>query len=129
RRRLGRVCRGHAGLDAVRRDAASVVAEHAAAVTAARAELTGVRTRAAQQHARLTELARTTGVPAPDGAAAPAQVAAAERALSGPDTPATPATVVAALHETRATLDTTEAILSTLERTRRLRPGRISTWP
>ncbi|HKS98213.1 MAG TPA: hypothetical protein VJT31_01685 [Rugosimonospora sp.] len=113
-------------LDAARREAASVVAEQAAAAKAAREQLAGVRQRAARQRTRLVAVAKTEGVPAPDETVAAAELAAAEHAVGTTHPPVTPVAVSAALGETVATMDTTDAILSTLEDSglRRLRRAR-----
>jgi hypothetical protein len=105
-------------LDAVRREAASVVAERVAAVKAAQADLAGVRQRVTQQHTRLASASKEAGVPVPDtGPAEPVAVTAEPIALR------------AALKETGATLTAADALLSTVERSNSTRLSRISNWP
>jgi hypothetical protein len=104
-------------LDVVRQDAASVVAEQVAAVKAARADLTGVRQRATQQHSRLTAAAKDAGVPVPEATAATCELSAQ------------PDVVRAELREAAEALTAADALLSTVERTNATRLSRISNWP
>lgn len=113
-------------LDVVRRDAASVVAEQVAAVTAARTDLSGVRKRVASHRARLVAVAASVRVPAPEAAPRPDDLAAARRDLSAP---ATPEAVRATLPTTNGLLATAAAILSTVEGKGTVQALRISTWP
>jgi hypothetical protein len=98
-------------LDAVRRAAAGVVAEHTAGLKAAREDLTGVRARLAIQQARLLDTARQAGAAPPVLAPQPADIAAAQAALGAAPTPRA---VRGSLHAARATLDTADAVLSGL---------------
>jgi hypothetical protein len=91
-------------LDRVRRDAAATVAEHTAAVQAARQELAAVRQRVLLQQARITDLATRAGMPPP--------------ILNGhppvPD-PATPAAISDALRAATADLDAADAAVSEVD--------------
>jgi hypothetical protein len=91
-------------LDRVRRDAATAVAEQAAAVQAARHDLAAVRQRLALQHARITDLAARAGLPPP---------------VLTPDPPAPePAGPVAAkalLHNATVDLDGADAAVSEVD--------------
>lgn len=90
-------------LDAVRRGAATAAGEQAEAVQDAREELTAVRARLVPQQARL----RALGVPEPELVPAPAEVAAASRAMA-----AGPAAVLAGLRQARGTADVADVMVT-----------------
>jgi hypothetical protein len=96
-------------LDAVRRAAAAVVAEHTAAVQAVRDDLAGGRARLAIQHARLLDTARQAGARPPVLAPQPGELAEARAALGGAPTPHA---LRASLHAARVRFDTADAVLS-----------------
>jgi hypothetical protein len=104
-------------LDRVRRDAATAVAEQAAAVQAAQQELTGVRQRLALQRARITDLASRAGLPAP---------------LLTPDPPLPeppgPAAAGAALQAAAADLVAADALVSEVD-TGSITCGPFPDWP
>ena len=99
-------------LDALRRAASAVSAEHAAAVQAAHQELSAVRARLAPQRARLI---RDFGVPENQLVAQPADEALALPAVAGG-----PAAVLAALRQARATADAADGAM--------LGPGGRARW-
>jgi hypothetical protein len=105
-------------LDVVRREATSVVAQQAAAVKSACAELAVVRQQATLQRSRLLAAATDAGVPVPDAVPPTPD-------LSG----APPTAVRGALRGARTNLETADALLSTVEGTGTTRIGRISSWP
>ena len=98
-------------LDAVRRSAAAVTAEHTAVLNAAHEDLMAVRGRQAIQQARLLDTARQAGAPPPVLTPQPDDLAAAQAAL-GPAP--TPHAIRASLHAARATFDAADAVLSGL---------------
>ncbi|MBL7254456.1 hypothetical protein JKJ07_09050 [Actinoplanes sp. LDG1-01] len=101
-------------LDAVRRAASAASAEHQAAVTAARQELTSVRSRLAAQQARLTH---ELGVPVPEVRPQPSDLeVAAQAAGTGP------AGALGALQQARRAADAGDAILTEAAPARRWRP-------
>ncbi|MEN3304114.1 MAG: hypothetical protein V7603_316 [Micromonosporaceae bacterium] len=112
-------------LDAVRREAAFVVAEQVAAVKAARTDLAGVRQRAALQRSRLVAAAKDAGVPLPDPTPTAPDLTTAGLTIGAPTRPTA---VRATLRDSGAMLTATDAILSTVEGSR-IRLGRISNWP
>lgn len=106
-------------LDAVRREAAEVVAAEAAALKAAREELPAVRARLALQQQRLAEVATTGGTPAPSLIPSQVDTAAANRQVAGG-----PVVVLAALRQARSTVDVADAAIAAGAPSRRfdLRP-------
>jgi hypothetical protein len=104
-------------LDEVRRQAASVVAEQAASVQAARQELATVRHRIGLQRARLLDVARRAGIPTP----------ALVPTGSAPE-PTDPAATVAALRAARGDLDAADASIAQFDRPD-LAGGPLADWP
>lgn len=104
-------------LDRVRRDAATAVAEHTAAVQAARQELASVRQRLVLQQARITDLAARAGMPPPILGAHPPV----------PD-PASPAEISDALRAATAELDAADAAVSEVDGASFSR-GPFPDWP
>ncbi|MBB5871248.1 hypothetical protein F4553_004627 [Allocatelliglobosispora scoriae] len=94
-------------LDAVRREAAEVVAAEAAALTAAREELPAVRARLALQHQRLVEVATAGGGAPPPLIPTQVDTAAANRQVAGG-----PVVVLAALRQARSTVDVADAAIA-----------------
>ena len=88
-------------LDAVRRGATAAAGQQAQGVQTAREELTGVRARLVPQQSRLREL----GVPEEELLPSQPEVAAAGRAMTGPES------VLAALRQARATADAADAVV------------------
>lgn len=95
-------------LDAVRREAAEVVAAEAAALRAAREELPAVRARIALQQQRLSEIAASGGGSPPALIPTQADAAAANRQVNGG-----PAVVLAALRQARSTVEVADAAIAT----------------
>ena len=106
-------------LDAVRRGAATAAGEQAEAVQDAREELTSVRARLVPQQARL----RAMGVPEPELVPAPAEVAAASRAMA-----AGPAAVLAGLRQARGTADVADVMVTATRSPSSNGPTRRRTW-
>ena len=94
-------------LDAVRREAAAAAAADAAAIAAARTELAALRERLGMQQARLFDAADRAGLPRPDLAPSPAEVAAVATALA-----AGPAAALDAVRHGRRQLDLADAELA-----------------
>ncbi|GID31467.1 hypothetical protein [Paractinoplanes brasiliensis] len=101
-------------LDAVRRAASAASAEHQAAVSAARQELSSVRARIAAQEARLTH---ELGVPVPEVRPGPADLEVAARAAGSGL-----ASALGALQQARRAADAGDAILAEAAPARRWRP-------
>jgi hypothetical protein len=104
-------------LDRVRRDAATAVAEHTAAIQGARQELAAVRQRLVLQQARITDLATRAGMPPPILSAHPPV----------PD-PATPAAISDALRAATGELDAADAAVSEVDGASFSR-GPFPDWP
>jgi hypothetical protein len=97
-------------LDAVRRDAADVVAAESAAVAAARDELPEVQARLTMQAGRLLETASRIGVPPPVLQPGPAERSAAAQAVAGG-----PTVALAAIRQARSTIDVADGALAGID--------------
>jgi hypothetical protein len=97
-------------LDAVRRDAAEVMAGESAAVAAARDELPEVQARLAMQAGRLLETAARVGAPPPVVQPGPAERSAAAQAVAG-----SPTVALATIRQARSTIDVADASLAGID--------------
>jgi hypothetical protein len=100
-------------LDAVRRDAATLVTERAAVTKAGHAEVATTRQRLAAQRARL--VANRLGVPAPRLTPDAAELASAGTALAATRAPNPAVAGAATLRAVRPTIDEADALLTTLD--------------
>lgn len=97
-------------LDAIRRDAAEVMAAESASVAAARDELPEVQARLAMQAGRLLETASRVGAPPPMLQPGPAERSAAAQAVAGG-----PTVALAAIRQARSTIDVADGALARID--------------